>query len=66
MQAESYWMMKEEDAQNATVQSWGPVGSASSCDALFGPVPAVDGAGSDFDFGAIDFTTTDPAPFPHP
>jgi len=66
MQAENYWMMKEEDAQNATVQSWGPVGSATSCDALFGPVPAVDGGASDFDFTAIDFASTDPVPVPHP
>jgi len=66
VQAERYWMMKEEDAQDATVQSWGPVGDAAACDAVFGPVPAVDGAASDFDFTSIDFTSTDPAPFPHP
>jgi len=65
VQVERYWMMKEEDAQNATVQSWGPVGDAAACDPVLGAVPAVDGAASDFDFGAIDFTSTDPIPVPH-
>lgn len=66
VQSENYWMMKEEDLAGATVQSWGPVGSESSCDPLFGPVPAVDGAVNDFSFASIDFTSTDPAPFPVP
>lgn len=66
MQAERYWMMKEEDAAGATVQSWGPVGDAAACDPILGAVPAVDGPASDFDFGAVDFTSTDPLPIPHP
>ncbi len=64
-QAERYWMMKEEDAAGATVQSWGPVGDAAACDPVLGAVPAVDGPASDFGFGAIDFTSTDAIPVPH-
>jgi hypothetical protein len=50
--AEGYWMMKLEDAKNVTVQSWGPVGSTTACDPVFGAVPFPDKAGQDFDFTA--------------
>jgi hypothetical protein len=64
--AETYWMMKLEDATSATVSGFAhasPNGSAA-CDAAFGPVPAVDSAANDYDFTKIDFTSDDVVPFP--
>jgi hypothetical protein len=65
--AESFWMMKLEDPTGATVQGSSRQSSgvtAAACDALFGPVPAVDNAATDFDFSTVDFTSDDPLPFP--
>jgi len=65
--SENFWMMKLEDGTGATVQgsSRQSAGTtAAACDALFGPVPSVDNAATDFDFSTVDFTTDDPLPFP--
>ncbi len=70
-QAESYWLMKEEDPTGATV-----AGSAHSssvdpptvCDPLLNPpngdVPALDNPATDFDMSGIVFTDSTPYPFP--
>ena len=65
--SESFWMMKLEDPTGATVQGSSRQSSgttAAACDAAFGPVPAVDNAATDFDFGTVDFASDDPLPFP--
>lgn len=70
-QAESYWLMKEEDPTGATV-----AGSAHSssidpptvCDPLLNPpsgdVPALDNPATDFDMSGIAFGDANPYPFP--
>jgi hypothetical protein len=70
-QAESYWLMKEEDPTGATV-----AGSAHSssvdpptvCDPLLTPpngdVPALGNPATDFDMSGIVFTDSTPYPFP--
>jgi hypothetical protein len=65
--AETYWMMKLEDATGATVQgssrqSTQPTGAA--CDTAFGVVPSIDNAGTDFGFASVDFASDAPLPFP--
>jgi len=65
--SENFWMMKLEDSPGATVQGSSRQSSgvtAAACDAVFGTVPAVDNAATDFDFSTVDFTTDDPLPFP--
>ncbi|MFT3916854.1 MAG: hypothetical protein QM704_23055 [Anaeromyxobacteraceae bacterium] len=65
--AESYWLMKAEDAAGATI-----VGAshevngtdASACDPQFGPVPVLADGSKDLDFSKIDFTGSTPYPFP--
>jgi hypothetical protein len=70
-QAESYWLMKEEDPSGATV-----AGSAHSssidpptvCDPALNPpsgaVPALDNSATDFDMSGIVFADSTPYPFP--
>jgi hypothetical protein len=70
-QAESYWLMKLEDAAGATVQGSAHESSAvgaSACDpalnAPTGAVPTLADASSDFDVAPIDFSDATPYPFP--
>jgi len=58
--AEFYWMVKEEDATGATLQSWEVQPGAAACDPAFGAVPSPSGNGTDFDFTGV----TVPYPFP--
>ena len=69
-QAESYWLMKEEDASGKTVGGANHSISAdsSACDAALNPptgaVPTLEDASTDFDVSPIDFTDSTPYPFP--
>jgi hypothetical protein len=60
--AEGYWLMKLE--QGASVLQGHSAGDPTACDPAFGPVPAVDSTANDLDFSKVDFTTSDPYPFP--
>jgi hypothetical protein len=65
--AETYWMMKLEDASGATLQGssrQSTSATAAACDPAFGAVPSIDNAATDYDFAAVDFTADDPLPFP--
>jgi hypothetical protein len=60
--SERFWMVKEEDAAGATVQSWQASTGADACDPVFGPVPSASDDLTDFDFAGVDPTV--PFPFP--
>jgi hypothetical protein len=65
--AETYWMMKLEDATGATVQGssrQSTQATAAACDAAFGSVPSIDNAATDFGFASVDFASDAPLPFP--
>jgi hypothetical protein len=69
-QAESYWMMKSEDATGATIaaqSSASVVGGAAStaCDAALGVVPDMTDKNNDYSFAAINFTDDSVVPFPN-
>jgi hypothetical protein len=66
---ETFWMMKLEDASGNTVSGQSSQNTAGAtgdpCDPMiFGAVPAIDNATTDFKFGDIDFTSDDPLPIP--
>ena len=64
---ETFWMMKLEAADGTTVSahsSQNTEATAAACDAVFGPVPLIDGAANDYDFSKVNFTSDDPLPFP--
>jgi hypothetical protein len=70
-QAESFWLMKAEDAAGATIQGASHVSqdaTASACDPLLNPpsgtVPDLSGPANDFSMSGIDFTDATPYPFP--
>jgi hypothetical protein len=69
-QAESYWLMKEEDATGATVGGamHSTTSDASACDPALNPptgdVPALDTNATDFDMSGIVFTDSTPYQFP--
>jgi hypothetical protein len=65
--AESYWLMKAEDAAGATIVGGSHEVNgtdASACDPIFGVVPTLASNANDFDFSQVDFTGTTPYPFP--
>jgi len=65
---ETFWMMKLEDTTTgqpvSARSSQNTVATAAACDAVFGSVPSIDNATNDYDFGAVDFSSDDPLPFP--
>ena len=70
-QAEGYWLMKLEDTTSTPAGNTVAGGSVDSgtagvtaCDPVFGAVPNLGDASQDFAFGAVDFTSADPYPFP--
>jgi hypothetical protein len=70
-QAEGSWLMKVEDTSTTPpgntvsggARESGTAG-ASACDPVLGAIPNLVDASQDFGFGAVDFTTADPYPFP--
>jgi hypothetical protein len=58
--SEFFWMIKEEDPNGATLQSWQVQGATGACDPAFGPVPSATSNAADFDFSKI----ATPFPFP--
>jgi hypothetical protein len=58
--AEFFWLIKEEDANGATLFSKQVQGATDACDPAFGPVPSATSNATDFDFSSI------PTPFPFP
>jgi hypothetical protein len=65
--AETYWMMKLEDATGSTIQGSSRQSTqttAAACDAAFGSAPSIDGSGTDFGFATVDFASDAPLPFP--
>jgi hypothetical protein len=58
--SEFFWLIKEEDANGATLQSWQVQGGTGACDPAFGPVPSATSNATDFDFSTI----VTPFPFP--
>ncbi|HET9597888.1 MAG TPA: hypothetical protein VFP65_20040 [Anaeromyxobacteraceae bacterium] len=69
--AESFWLMKAEDAAGATVagKAWSSEAAggatAAACDAAFGPVPDLAGPSGDFDFAAVAFADASVVAFPN-
>jgi hypothetical protein len=69
-QAESYWLMKEEDSSGLTIGGalHSTTADASACDAALNPpsgaVPGLDDSSTDFDMSGIVFTDSTPYPFP--
>jgi hypothetical protein len=61
--AEGYWLMKLEDGGMVTTTQ--QAGSPTSCDPIFGEVPAADSTTNDFDFAGVSFTDGIPYPFPN-
>lgn len=57
---EFFWLVKEEDQNGATLQSWQVQAGAGACDPAFGPVPSATSNATDFDFANV----TTPFPFP--
>jgi hypothetical protein len=60
--AETYWLMKLE--QGSSIVQGLSAGDRTACDPVFGAVPAVNSTANDFDFSKVDFTNSDPYPFP--
>jgi hypothetical protein len=58
--SEFFWMVKDEAAGGATIDSWQVSAGSGACDAAFGAVPSASDAATDFDFAAV----TVPYPFP--
>ncbi len=73
IQADSYWMMKAEDANGATIDGkafssdmFAAGATSSACDlAAFGAVPDLNDKNSDYDFAAINFGDSSVVSFPN-
>jgi hypothetical protein len=69
-QAESYWLMKQEDVSGKTVDGalHSTSADSSTCDPALNPptgaVPTLEDASADFDMSPIEFTDSTPYPFP--
>ncbi|HYZ90057.1 MAG TPA: hypothetical protein VE620_12235 [Myxococcales bacterium] len=65
---ETYWLMKLEDATGKTISAHSAQNTeatAAACDTVFAdPVPLIDSAANDFNFGRINFADDTPLPFP--